>query len=417
MPRLPTVGADDDNWGAILNEYLNFEHKSDGTHNFGIFNVLSFGAKGDGQTDDTPAIQAALNAAAAVGGTVWLTPGPNAYRCNGTLYIPPHVTLKGGYGGMRRGMRLYFDTPRGSLLHVYTPGNFIVMNHDSILDGVEIYYPNQVTQGTPTPFGWTISMPSGAHGCTIRNITATNPYQFIYANADGFLIDGIQGYPLYLGILMDRVADVPHINNVQFNPNNWIDCYQSLRDWVNSNAISLKMRAADDFMINSFFSYGYYCGMWFDTYLADTNYPGSSGSLNLFGFDGAWLGMTFSDRGISTWAGVTISNGLIAPVNGPVGARAGIKFSDTQQYMGPGVSINNVSIFGPHDHSIWIEANSYARVSVVGGQMTQYVNDMVLCMGANAIVRLIGVRSMGGNGPRIYNPGGSDISDLAPITS
>ena len=33
MARLPTPGGDDGNWGAILNEYLNTEHKADGTHN------------------------------------------------------------------------------------------------------------------------------------------------------------------------------------------------------------------------------------------------------------------------------------------------------------------------------------------------------------------------------------------------
>jgi len=33
MARLPTPGGDDGNWGAILNEFLEAEHKTDGTHN------------------------------------------------------------------------------------------------------------------------------------------------------------------------------------------------------------------------------------------------------------------------------------------------------------------------------------------------------------------------------------------------
>lgn len=33
MARLPTPGGDDGSWGAILNEYLEAEHKADGTHN------------------------------------------------------------------------------------------------------------------------------------------------------------------------------------------------------------------------------------------------------------------------------------------------------------------------------------------------------------------------------------------------
>lgn len=32
MPRLPSVGGDDGNWGSVLNEYLEAEHNADGTH-------------------------------------------------------------------------------------------------------------------------------------------------------------------------------------------------------------------------------------------------------------------------------------------------------------------------------------------------------------------------------------------------
>ncbi len=417
MPRLPIVGSDNDDWGALLNEYLQSEHKADGTHNFGVFNVLTFGAKGDGLTDDTPSIQAALNAAAPVGGVVWLPPSPNAYRCNGSLTIPGHVTLKGGYGGMRRGLRLWQETPRGSVLHVYTTADFISMSHNSILDGIEIYYPNQKTQGTPDPYGWTIKMPPNQHGATIRNICSPNPYQFIYANADGFLIDGVQGYPLFIGIQLDRVADVPRINNVHFNGNCWLDTQQSLRDWVQANGVCMKIFAVEEFMINNLFAYGYLRGIWFDAYSPNPNYPGSNGSLNVFGFDAVQEGIVVDPRGISGREGVFLSNGQIIPFRGQVGARVGIKFSDTAPNQGPSISVNNVSFFGPHERSIWIEPNSGAKITMLGGQSTEYTNEMVLCQSQNASVRLIGVRSFNGTGPRINNPGGGDTGDFAPITA
>ncbi|MFD8648646.1 glycosyl hydrolase family 28-related protein [Streptomyces mirabilis] len=56
----------------------------------------AYGAKGDGTTDDTAAIQAALTACPA-GGIVYLPPG--VYRTSAPLTIPPYVTLKGTHGG------------------------------------------------------------------------------------------------------------------------------------------------------------------------------------------------------------------------------------------------------------------------------------------------------------------------------
>jgi polygalacturonase len=55
-------------------------------------NVCQFGAVGDGETDDTRAIQDAIDAAAAISGQVIFPPGVYAYS---TLDLKPHVTLKG----------------------------------------------------------------------------------------------------------------------------------------------------------------------------------------------------------------------------------------------------------------------------------------------------------------------------------
>ena len=58
----------------------------------GYFNVMAFGAKGDGTTDDTAAIQATVDAAAKVGGTVFL---PTGKYLSGEIKLYRGVVFKG----------------------------------------------------------------------------------------------------------------------------------------------------------------------------------------------------------------------------------------------------------------------------------------------------------------------------------
>ena len=57
----------------------------------------SFGAKGDGHTDDTAAIQSAINAASSVGGSVVF--GVTRYYTTGTFVVPRGVVLCGTIEG------------------------------------------------------------------------------------------------------------------------------------------------------------------------------------------------------------------------------------------------------------------------------------------------------------------------------
>jgi len=61
-----------------------------------VVDARHFGAVGDGKTDDTPAIQKALDAAARSVPVCFLPPG--LYRLNGRLTAPAGVTLRGASG-------------------------------------------------------------------------------------------------------------------------------------------------------------------------------------------------------------------------------------------------------------------------------------------------------------------------------
>ena len=93
----PTVITADLGDGSILDEDINAAADIDRTkiagtaltaESMGIFNVKDYGAVGDGTTDDTTAIRAALTAVSAsgrIGGTVWFPQG--TYRITGSLTI------------------------------------------------------------------------------------------------------------------------------------------------------------------------------------------------------------------------------------------------------------------------------------------------------------------------------------------
>jgi Pectate lyase superfamily protein len=89
--NLPTIGQDP--WGVALN--IQALANLDGRIVRQAIDVVDFGAVGDGVTDDTVAIQAALSSAIP-GQTVNL--GPNSYVISSDLIVPPGVRLTGPYG-------------------------------------------------------------------------------------------------------------------------------------------------------------------------------------------------------------------------------------------------------------------------------------------------------------------------------
>ena len=62
-----------------------------GADAFGECNVRTFGARGDGKTNDTAAVQAAIDRCSATGGRIVFPPGQ--YR-TGMIWLKSHVTIE-----------------------------------------------------------------------------------------------------------------------------------------------------------------------------------------------------------------------------------------------------------------------------------------------------------------------------------
>lgn len=71
---------------------LSFKEKQETESESGLINICNFGAKGDGVTDNTAAIQKAVDTAAKAGGTVLVPPG---IFLTSTIKLLPHVGMLG----------------------------------------------------------------------------------------------------------------------------------------------------------------------------------------------------------------------------------------------------------------------------------------------------------------------------------
>jgi hypothetical protein len=183
-------------------------------------NARQHGAKGDGTTDDTKALQAALNAAATAGPMCYVPAGH--YRLEGALTVPPGVTLCGASGGVP-----HSEHPIGTVLLAFggrgqAEGEpLITLKPNGVVRNLIIHYPEQ-TLPEVAPYPWSIR--ADGELCQILDITLTNPYQAIDVGSkwnELHLVRNVFACPLKIGVYIDQCTDIGRIENVHFNPNFW----------------------------------------------------------------------------------------------------------------------------------------------------------------------------------------------------
>jgi polygalacturonase len=100
----------------------------------GTYNVLDFGAKGDGTNNDTAAIQQAVDACAANGGGQVVLPG-------GKIYLTGAITLRSGIdfhlarGAVLKGSARWQDYGEAGALLFAKDANGVSISGDGVLDG------------------------------------------------------------------------------------------------------------------------------------------------------------------------------------------------------------------------------------------------------------------------------------------
>lgn len=192
-----------------------------GTGGVTVFNVRAYGATGDGKTDDTLAIQKAMDAAAAAGGGEVHVPA-GRWLVAGSLRVPVGVTLSGVAKSPMAIAPLVGTVicATGGRDNEEAPALF-EMGHSSCVTGLTVFYPEQKPDDIH-PYPWTFHLVDFDN--TVENVTLINSYNGIRIGPEPNVrhrIRSVVGCVLRRGILVDSCTDIGRIENVQFHCHWW----------------------------------------------------------------------------------------------------------------------------------------------------------------------------------------------------
>jgi F5/8 type C domain/Pectate lyase superfamily protein len=217
MPILP--------WATVKSNYLTRKPaRAD------LFVATTYGATGDGVTDDTAAIQSALDAAKTNGGGIVYLPG-GKYKLTTTLTVPGGVELRGPYEMRHRTWPASDGKIKGAVLQPYggqgsTTGPVaIALEANSGLVGVTISYESQTNAGLPFP----ATIQGRGANVYVIGVQCPNPYWYVdmdtYKCVNHFIYM-VDGWCINMGFNIGHDSSGTVVD-CQGNWTYWIDNYGS----------------------------------------------------------------------------------------------------------------------------------------------------------------------------------------------
>ncbi|CAK1344589.1 tail spike protein [Klebsiella phage vB_Ko_K66PH128C1] len=158
-------------------------------------------------------------------------------------------------------------------------------------DNLSFRYPNQVKTGSAIPYPPLFA--GGCYGSEFTNLDIGNAYigfrlggtlnSVELGTASRVRLSDIIGAPLYRGLSLEQVRDVPTIQNIRWNYN-YLDggpyAYDStLKQWMHDNAWAFQFGRLDWSLVSNLSAYGYLRGV----VLLSTRYTGSADRLRFVG--------------------------------------------------------------------------------------------------------------------------------------
>lgn len=237
--------------------------------NSGVYDARDYGVKGDGKTDDTAALQKAMDAAGTAGGIVFLPGG--TYRVDGVLSVPQSVCLQGvfqapprtGVGG--GGTVLLATAGKGQ----ETGPAFLTLQTNSTLRGLSVFYPEQTSDVIAYP----PTVQSNGDDCSLVDVLLINPFYGVdFGRGSGrHWIKSLYMQALSRGIYVAECFDVGRIEDVHVWPF-WRTGDPKLEDYTAHHGEAFVFGRTDwEYMVNCF-CIGYKTGYRF---LASKSGPGN----------------------------------------------------------------------------------------------------------------------------------------------